>query len=83
MMNTAKKLRKYDKSSIPVRFLNAAVDHLDEDTWVFGELNHELLILLHLAEGVLVHSVCVVEKEVVFRGQLNSHILDVVVLVTL
>lgn len=68
---------------LPVGLFDAAVDHLDEDVGIFVELDHELLVLLHLSEAVFVHYVGVVEEEVVLRGQLNLHILNVVVVVAL
>ena len=59
-----------------VRLLNARVDHLDQDVGVVGELNHELLVLLHVTEAVLVDDVGVVEEKVVLTGQLNLDILE-------
>ena len=66
-----------------MRFLDAAVDHLDEDVGIFVELYHQLLVLLHLSEAVLVHNVGVVEEQIVLRGQLDLHILDVIVVIAL
>lgn len=47
------------------------------------ELYHQFLLVLHHSETVLLHSVCVVEEEIVLRSQLNAHILNVVVVITL
>ena len=33
----------------PVWFLDAAVEHPDEDVWILGKVHHELLVLLHLS----------------------------------
>ena len=61
-----------------MRLLDARVDHLDENIGVVREFNHELLILLHHSETVFVHDVCVVEEQVVLRGQFNLDILEII-----
>lgn len=48
-----------------MRFLDAAVDHLDENIGIFIELYHEFLVLLHLPEAVLINNVSIVEEKVV------------------
>jgi hypothetical protein len=45
-----------------VWLLNAAIDHLDENIGILVEFNHQLLLILHLSEGVLIHTVGIVEK---------------------
>ena len=62
-----------------MRLLNTGIDHLHEDVHVVLELDHELLLLLDCLEGVFVHDVRVVEKDVVLAGKLH---LDVRKLVT-
>ena len=64
-------------------FFDTAVDHFDQDIGVLMEFNHELLSILHLPESILIHNVSVMEKEVVFRCQLNLDVLNVVVVITL
>lgn len=66
-----------------MRFLDTAVDHFDEDVGVLVELNHELLLFLHVPEVVFLDGVAVVEKQIVLRCQLNPYILNIVVVITL
>ena len=49
-----------------MRLFNTTIDHLNEDRGVLWELYHQLLVLLHLPESVLVNCVRVVEEQVVF-----------------
>ena len=66
-MNTARKLIILNFNFfLPVGLLDAAVDHFNEYVWVFVELYHELLPVLHLPEGVFIDYVGVVEEQVVF-----------------
>lgn len=58
--------------------LDARVDHFNENVGVVREFYHELLVLLHHPEAVLVDNMCVVEEQVIFRGQLDLHVLEVV-----
>ena len=48
-----------------MRLLDAGVHHLYQDVGVVAELDHQLLVFLHVAEGVLVDDVRVVEEQVV------------------
>ena len=71
IMKTAKKLKlllisSYFRKSLPVRFLDATIDHLNQNVWVFTEFYHKFLTILHLSESVFVHNVSVVKEEVVF-----------------
>ena len=61
-----------------MRLLDTRVDHLNENISIVREFDHELLVLLHHSEAVLVHDVCVVEEQVVFRGQFNLDILKII-----
>ena len=66
-MNTAKKLIILNFNFfLPVGLLDAAVDHFNEYVWVFVELYHELLTVLHLSESIFIHYVGIVEEQVVF-----------------
>ena len=55
---------------------DARVGHLDEDVGVFLEVDHELLLLLHVSEFVLVNAVSVVEEQIVFTRQLDFHLVN-------
>ena len=61
-----------------MRLLDARVDHLDENIGIISEFDHELLILLHHSETIFVHDVGVVEEQVIFRGQFNLDILEII-----
>jgi len=61
-----------------VRLLDAGIDHFLEHFCVLGEVHEQLLLLLHVAVGVCVNQVRVVEEQVVLRRQLHLHILDLV-----
>jgi len=61
-----------------MRLFDARVGHLDEDSSVLLEGDHELLFLLHLTERVLGDNVRVMEEEVVLARQLHLHVLDLV-----
>ena len=61
-----------------MRLLDARVYHLDKDARVVMEFDHELLVLLHVLEAVLVDKVGVVEEHVVFACQFDLDVLDVV-----
>ena len=61
-----------------MRLLDARIDHLDENIGIVCEFNHELLILLHHSEAVLVYNVCVVEEQIIFGGQFNLDILKII-----
>jgi hypothetical protein len=49
-----------------MRLLDTGVNHLEEDRGVLSEVDHQLLGLLHAAEGFFVYEVGVVEEEVIF-----------------
>lgn len=61
-----------------VRVLDARVGHFDEDVGVLLKVNHQFLLLLHVAELVLVHTVRVVEEQVVFTRQFHLDLLDLI-----
>ena len=61
-----------------VRVLDARVCHLDEDVSVLLKVYHQLLLLLHVAELVLINTVRVVEEQVVLTRQLNFDLLDLI-----
>ena len=54
------------------------IGHLDKYVRILLEVDHELLLLLHVAELVLVNTVRVVEKQVVLAGQLYLHLVDLI-----
>lgn len=56
-------------------FLDAAVEHLDENVWIVRVLNHELLSILYLLKSSLFKVVWVMEEHVVLRAKLNSHLI--------
>ena len=66
----------YEHRKEAVRVLYARIGHLHEDVGIFLEVHHQLLLLLHVSEFVLIHFVCVVEEEIVFTRQLNLHLVD-------
>lgn len=78
MTNTAKKLNVMTSLDLPVRFFDAGVDHLNEDLVKLLKRDHQLLLLLHHSETVFGHNHRVVEKEVVFTGQLNHDVFSLV-----
>ena len=59
-----------------MRLLDAGVDHLDQNVGIIAELDHQLLVLLHVAEAVLVDDVSVVEEQIVLTSQLNFDVLE-------
>ena len=61
-----------------MRVFDARIGHLDENVGILLEVNHELLLLLHVAELVLVNVMRVVEEQVVLTCQLNLHLVDLV-----
>ena len=64
-------------------FFNAAIDHLNKNVGVFMELNHQLLTFLHLTECVFIYDVSIVEKEIILRCQLNLHVLNMIIVISL
>ena len=61
-----------------MRLLDAGVDHFYQDICVVRELDHQLLVLLHRSEAVLVDDVRVVEEQVILRGQFDLDVLKIV-----
>ena len=61
-----------------MRVFDARICHLDENVGILLEVDHEFLLLLHVAELVLVYVVRVVEEQVVLTCQLNLHLVDLV-----
>lgn len=61
-----------------MRLFDARVDHLDENIGIVREFDHELLILLHHSETIFVDDVCVVEEQIIFGGQFNLDILEII-----
>ena len=57
-----------EDSEETVGVLDARVGHLNEDIRILLEVDHQLLLLLHVAESVFVYDVRVVEEQVVFAG---------------
>ena len=47
---------------LPVWLFYAAVQHFDEDAWILGELDHELLSFVHLLEPCLVNHMRIMEE---------------------
>lgn len=56
---------------VRVGFLDAMVEHPEENGGVLGELHHELLALLKVFEAGRAHLVNVVEEEVALAAQLH------------
>ena len=67
-----------ENSEEAVRVLDGRIGHLDKNVCIFLEVDHEFLLLLHVTELVFVHAVSVVEKQVVLAGQLDLHLVDLV-----
>ena len=65
-----------------MRLFYTRVDHFDQDVCVFGELDHKLLLFLHVAVGIEGNFVRVVEKEIVFWGELDADVLNLVLALT-
>ena len=59
-----------------MRLLDARVYHFDKDVGVVPELYHQLLVLLHVSERVLVDQVGVVEEKIVLGCKFNFNVLD-------
>jgi len=57
---------------------NARIGHLDENVGILLEVDHELLLLLHVAELIFVHAVRIVEEQVILTCQFNLHLMDLV-----
>ena len=62
MMNTARKLGVSEEIGLPVRLLDAAVEHLYEYGSIFRKFYHQLLGFLHLLEPSLLDCVRIVEE---------------------
>mmetsp|Transcript_58612 Transcript_58612/g.181603 ORF Transcript_58612/g.181603 Transcript_58612/m.181603 type:complete len:209 (+) Transcript_58612:3-629(+) len=60
---------------VAVWLLDAVVQHLDDHRRVVLEVDHQLLMLLHCPEALLIHPMRVVEEEVILAGQLNPAVL--------
>ena len=65
-------------SNLPVGLLDAGVCHLYENVSVFLEVDHQLLVFLHLSKGILIHSVSVMEEQVVLACEFDLNVLDAV-----
>ena len=59
-----------------MRVFDAGIGHFDEDIGVFLEVDHELLLLLHVSEFVFVNAVSVVKEQIVLTGQLDLHLVN-------
>ena len=57
---------------------NARIGHLDENVGILLEVDHELLLLLHVAELIFVNAVRIVEEQVILTCQFNLHLMDLV-----
>lgn len=68
--------------NLPVGFLDARVDHLDENLVKFLKRDHQLLFLLHLTEAVFGYEHLKVEEQVVFAGKFNFYVLNLVLSMT-
>ena len=58
--------------------LDSRIGHFDENVCIFLEVDHELLLLLHVTELVFVNAVCIVEKQVILTRQLDLHLMDLI-----
>ena len=66
-----------------VRVLDAGVGHLYEDVCVLLEVNHELLLLLHVSEFVFIHAMSVVKEQVVLACQFHLDLMDCVIIISI
>ena len=55
---------------------DAWVGHPDEDVGVLLEVDHQFLLLLHVAELILVDTVRIVEEKIVLTCQLHFNLVD-------
>ena len=62
------------KVFLPMRFLNAAIYHLDKNVCVFAKFYHELLMFLHLPKYIFINYMSIVEEKVIFRAKFNFHV---------
>ena len=67
-----------ENSEETVWILDSRIGHFDKNVCIFLEVNHELLLLLHVTELVFVHAVCIVEKQVILTRQLDLHLMDLI-----
>eukprot|EP00448_Togula_jolla_P010892 CAMPEP_0170611070 /NCGR_PEP_ID=MMETSP0224-20130122/22995_1 /TAXON_ID=285029 /ORGANISM="Togula jolla, Strain CCCM 725" /LENGTH=179 /DNA_ID=CAMNT_0010936485 /DNA_START=309 /DNA_END=846 /DNA_ORIENTATION=+ len=70
----------HEDGEVAVGLLDAVVEHPDHYRHIVREVNHQLLVLLHRPEAVLVHAVCVVEEKVVFARQLDPAMMRVLLI---
>ena len=61
-----------------MRIFDARICHLDENVGILLEVDHEFLLLLHVAELVLVNVMRIVEEQVVLACQLYLHLVDLI-----
>ena len=66
-----------------VWILDARVCHLYKDVCILLEVYHQLLLLLHVTELVLIYTVCVVEEQVVLARQLYLDLVDLILASTM
>ena len=67
-----------ENSQETVWVLDCRIGHFDENVRIFLEVDHEFLLLLHVTELVFVNAVCVMEKQVILAGQLDLHLMYLV-----
>jgi len=65
-----------EHSKEAVGIFDAGVSHFDKDVGVLLEVDHQLLLLLHVAEFVFINTVRVVEEQIVFTGKLHFDFMD-------
>ena len=62
--------------------LDARVGHFDENIGILAEIDHQLLLFLHLPKAVLCDHMCVMEEEIILRCQLHLHFLNLVLILS-
>lgn len=50
---------------------------------IICKINHQLLILLHVSEGIFIHNVRVMEEKVILRCNLDFDVLDAIMVALL
>ena len=61
-----------------MRVFDARIGHLDEYVGILLEVDHEFLLLLHVAELILVHAMRVMEEQVVLTRQFDLHLMNLI-----
>lgn len=68
----------HENSQETIRLFDAWISHFNKNISVFLEVYHELLLFLQMLKAVLIYSMCIMEKEIIFRCQLYSNIFNLI-----